>query len=81
MSRSSVRAVSAWLLMQTLSRLGVGHLLVVDPERVDPTNLPRLPETTWLEAIDYFDRSGVPEPIRREVRADGLLLVARSCTR
>jgi ThiF family len=30
------------LLEQTLARLGVGHLVVVDPQRVDPTNLPRL---------------------------------------
>ena len=34
------------LLVQTLARLGVGHLVVIDPDRVDPTNLPRLPEAT-----------------------------------
>lgn len=41
------------LLVEYLSRLGVGHLVVVDPERVDPTNLPRLPgarrgDTGWF---------------------------------
>ena len=30
------------LLNQYVARLGVGHLAVVDPERVDPTNCPRL---------------------------------------
>ena len=31
------------LLVEYLSRLGVGHLIVIDPDRVDLTNLPRLP--------------------------------------
>ncbi len=30
------------LINQYLARLGVGHLVVVDPDRVDPTNCPRL---------------------------------------
>ena len=30
------------LVNEYLSRLGVGHLVVVDPERLDPTNCPRL---------------------------------------
>lgn len=41
------------LLVEYLSRLGVGHLVVIDPDRVDPTNLPRLPgagqgDTGWF---------------------------------
>ena len=41
------------LLVEYLSRLGVGHLVVVDPDRIDSTNLPRLPgarhgDTGWF---------------------------------
>lgn len=53
------------LLVQSMSRLGVGHLVVVDPERVDPTNLPRLPEATRFDAMVFLDQDGRPEWIRR----------------
>lgn len=56
------------LLVQACSRLGVGHLVVVDPERVDPTNLPRLPEATRLDAMELLDRDGVPTALRRLAR-------------
>jgi molybdopterin/thiamine biosynthesis adenylyltransferase len=56
------------LLVQLLARLGVGHLIVIDPERVDPTNLPRLPEATRLDAMDYLDRDGMPPLVRRAAR-------------
>lgn len=56
------------LLVQALARLGVGHLVVIDPERVDPTNLPRLPEATRLNGMDYFDRDGMPAMLRRAAR-------------
>lgn len=56
------------LLMQSLARLGVGNLVAIDPERIDPTNLPRLPEATRLDAMEYVDRDGVPEPMRRLAR-------------
>jgi hypothetical protein len=41
------------LLVEYLSRLGVGHQVIIDPDRVDPTNLPRLPgarrgDTGWF---------------------------------
>lgn len=56
------------LLVQLLARLGVGCLVVIDPERVDPTNLPRLPEATRLDAMEFFDREGVPGIIRSIAR-------------
>lgn len=56
------------LLVQLLARLGVGHIVVVDPERVEPTNLPRLPEATRLDAMEYLDRDGMPRVIRRIAR-------------
>jgi hypothetical protein len=56
------------LLVQALARLGVGHLVVVDPQRVDPTNLPRLPEATRLDGMEYIDRDGMPPLLRRAAR-------------
>ena len=56
------------LLVQALARLGVGHLVVIDPQRVDPTNVPRLPEATRLDAMEYIDRDGVPPMLRRAAR-------------
>lgn len=53
------------LIVQSLARLGVGNFVVVDPDRVDPTNLPRLPEATRLDAMAFLDRGGAPEWIRR----------------
>ncbi|MGH3253452.1 MAG: ThiF family adenylyltransferase [Trebonia sp.] len=46
------------LLVQTLARLGVGTLVIIDPDRVDPTNLPRLPEATRADAMEWLDRPG-----------------------
>lgn len=53
------------LLAQSLGRLGVGHLVVVDPDRVDPTNLPRLPEATRWDAMAYLDREVLPGAVRQ----------------
>lgn len=54
------------LLVEYLARLGVGRLVVVDPERLEPSNLPRIPgarardahallaserSPSWLQAI------------------------------
>jgi len=71
------------LLVQHLARLGVGHLVVIDPERVDPTNLPRLPEATRLDAMEYLDRDYVPPLVRRAARrlAAHKVRVARRITR
>lgn len=41
-------------VVAALARLGVGHLIVIDPERVEPSNLPRLPETTRLDAMTWL---------------------------
>lgn len=38
-------------LVTMLGRLGVGTIVVVDPERVEPVNLPRLPEARRLDAM------------------------------
>lgn len=48
-----------------LSRLGVGHIVVVDPDRVTLTNLPRLPESTRRDAATWLTAGSRPEWIRR----------------
>ncbi len=72
LGRSRVAVIGAggvgMLLVQLLARLGVGHLVVVDPERVDPTNLPRLPEATRLDAMEYIDHDGIPLVLRNPAR-------------
>ena len=69
LGRAQVAIVGAggvgMLLVQLLARLGVGHLIVIDPERVDPTNLPRLPEATRLDALECLDHDGTPIVIRK----------------
>lgn len=47
-----------------LARLGVGHLVVVDPERVEPSNLPRLPEATRFDAMTWLADPSRPAPLR-----------------
>jgi tRNA A37 threonylcarbamoyladenosine dehydratase len=53
------------LLVQTLARLGVGRLVVIDPDRVDLTNLPRLPETTRFDAMAWLNQDDRPLAIRK----------------
>jgi molybdopterin/thiamine biosynthesis adenylyltransferase len=43
-------------LITMLARLGVGTLVVIDPDRVDPTNLPRMPEARRLDAMTALRR-------------------------
>jgi molybdopterin/thiamine biosynthesis adenylyltransferase len=38
------------ILVSLLARLGVGQLVVIDPERIEPTNLSRLPDSSRLDA-------------------------------
>lgn len=51
-------------VVSMLARIGVGEIVSIDPERVEPTNLPRLPESRRLDAM---------MPLRR---FEGLHLVA-----
>jgi molybdopterin/thiamine biosynthesis adenylyltransferase len=56
------------LLIQYLARLGIGHIVVIDPERVEVSNLSRLPEARRLDAMALPE--WIPHSIRR--LADGL---------
>lgn len=55
LARSKVAVVGAGgvgqPLITMLARLGVGTLVVIDPDRVEPTNLPRMPEARHLDAM------------------------------
>lgn len=53
------------LLALYLARLGVGHLVVVEPERVDITNLPRLPGATRFDARTWLTGDDRPKWLRR----------------
>jgi molybdopterin/thiamine biosynthesis adenylyltransferase len=52
------------LLVEYLARLGVGHLVVIDPDRVEPSNLPRLPGSRRSDARQLFQHRRFPERLR-----------------
>ena len=64
------------LLVLALARLGVGHLVVIDPQRVDPPTCRACPRRRGLDAMEYLDRDGMPPhhcaaPARRVRGAEG----------
>ncbi len=52
------------LLVEYLTRLGVGWIVVVDPERLDITNLPRVVGATRRDARTWFTDASRPEWLR-----------------
>jgi hypothetical protein len=67
-----------------MARLGVGHLVVVDPQRVDITNLPRLPESTRRDAMTWLtaaDRPAVLQRLGRRVATSKVRLAERVARR
>lgn len=38
------------LINQTAAHLGVGEIVIVDPDRIEPSNRPRVVGSTWLDA-------------------------------
>jgi len=44
---------SGSLINEWIARLGVGYIVAVDPERLDPTNLPRVVGATRRDAVAY----------------------------
>ena len=53
------------LLAEYLGRLGVGHFVLIEPERVAPSNLPRLPGATRWDALMPLRHSKWPEWLGR----------------
>jgi len=52
------------ILAELLGRLGVGHFLLVDPDRVQPSNLPRLVGARPWEAMSWMVQEGRPKWLR-----------------
>lgn len=56
------------LLVELLSRLGVGHFVLIEPERIEPSNLPRFPGATRLDALMWLADPARPAWVRRLAR-------------
>jgi molybdopterin/thiamine biosynthesis adenylyltransferase len=52
------------VLVEFLARLGVGHLIVVDNDIVEPSNLPRLVGAARRDAMEWLTREGRPAWLR-----------------
>jgi hypothetical protein len=53
------------LISEQLARLGVGWLVVADPDKIDITNLPRVVGSTRWDARTSMTEEGRPEWVRR----------------
>lgn len=53
------------LLAEYLGRLGVGEFILIDPDRISPTNLPRMVHATGWDAMDWLTRTERPNWARR----------------
>ncbi|MEU4517351.1 ThiF family adenylyltransferase [Amycolatopsis sp. NPDC024027] len=53
------------LINEYLARLGVGHLVVVDPDRVEISNVPRVVGSRRRDALPWLTKSGRPRLLRR----------------
>lgn len=53
------------LIVEELARLGVGHIVVIDPERIDPTNLPRVVGARRRDVRPWFTHEQIPQRIRQ----------------
>ncbi len=53
------------LIVLYLARLGVGHLVVVDPDRIEPSNLPRVAGSTRFDARTWLTAQELPHWVRR----------------
>lgn len=53
------------LLAEYLGRLGVGHFVLVDPDRVESSNLPRLTGACDTDALSWLTSTKRPEWLRK----------------
>lgn len=53
------------LIVEYLARLGVGHLVIIDPERIELSNLPRIVGSTRRDALTWLTSPNRPSTIRR----------------
>jgi hypothetical protein len=69
------------VLVSQLARLGVGELVVIDPDRIDPTNLPRLPESRRSDAMTFLRRLALLEPLAKRLSTRKVRLARRIARR
>lgn len=71
------------LINEYLARLGVGHIVAIDDDRVNLTNLPRLVGAHRLDALPWLTGEHMPVPMRRigEAYATRKVTVARRVAR
>lgn len=53
------------LVVEYLARLGVGHILVIDPERIEDSNLSRIVGSTRWQAHAWMSKASQPSYIRK----------------
>lgn len=53
------------VIVEYLARLGVGHLVVIDPERIEISNLPRIVGSRRRDAWTWLTRAGRPTVLRQ----------------
>lgn len=53
------------LLVEYLARLGVGHLVVADPERIELSNVPRIVGSRRRDALPWLTGENRPAVVRR----------------
>jgi molybdopterin/thiamine biosynthesis adenylyltransferase len=85
LSRTRVAVIGAGgvgqQLIGMLARLGVGSIVVIEPERIEPTNLPRLPEARRLDAMMPLRRFGALEGIADRLSTSKVALARRVARR
>jgi len=67
-------------LTTMLARMGVGELLVIDPDRVEPTNLPRL-DARRSDAMTWLRRFAFLEPLAARLSTRKVVLARRAAKR
>jgi len=68
-------------LIAQLARIGVGTIVVIDPKRVAPPTLPRLPESRRLDAMMALRRFEVLEPLADRLSTAKVSLAKRIAKR
>jgi len=53
------------LLVEYLARLGIGRFVLVDPDRLELTNIPRVTGATRFDAMTFLTKPGRPEWLRQ----------------